>query len=73
MVEKGHPEQAATDEGSEMPLIGNLNLQAKAPKKQLGQPAVAGDEGIEVPLFDQPKSPGKSTKKTVSPANCGSR
>ena len=44
-----------------MPLIGNLNLQAKAPKKQLVQPIVAADEGNEEPLFDQPKSPGKST------------
>ena len=35
-------------------LMTNLNFQARAPKNQLGQTAVAGNEGIEVPHYDQP-------------------
>ena len=51
----------ARDERSEEALLTSPNIQAKAPKNQLGQPALAADEGIEEPLFNQPKSPGKST------------
>ena len=44
-------------------LMTNLNFQARAPKNQLGQPPVAGNEGIEDRPYDQPKFSGKSTAK----------
>ena len=63
--------RVARDEGSEEPILTNLNFQAKTPKNQVGQPPVAADEGNEDPLFDQPKYSGKSTKNPVRPNSRG--
>ena len=45
-------------------LLTNLNFQARAPKKQLGQPPVTGNEGIEDRPYDQPKFLRQDHQKT---------
>ena len=47
----------------------NLNIQAKAPKNQLGQPAVAGNEGGEDRPIDQPKFLRQDHQKTSEPSH----